>query len=263
MLKDVTEIGFNKTVHLKAAELPYKMLENNLYIVKVPISDHEYLLIENREVDANQDGGTAFHGALPITAGGTDFRVIVYPTDLNNNSNKPNYEYDFVLPGWVSENGSYLGGGLVIWDINDKYVGDVKHNVSSLDSFDSGAGTPYSAKEVTFAMPAVDEGQYFVIVRADIRQDIVEANENNNATASASDNKVDTAVPFIDDDPSDGVNSVLVTSGEVTHAITTDGEYYYRVDVSGGKDLMLTLTCTDRGSFTELFVSYIQQPFCL
>jgi M6 family metalloprotease-like protein len=140
MLKDVTEIGFNKTVHLKAAELPYKMLENNLYIVKVPISDHEYLLIENREVDANQDGGTAFHGALPITAGGTDFRVIVYPTDLNNNSNKPNYEYDFVLPGWVSENGSYLGGGLVIWDINDKIIyqeGTTDSNGEFVSNFDN------------------------------------------------------------------------------------------------------------------------------
>lgn len=124
MMKDISELGFDKTVKIKAAELPYKMLENNLYIVKVPISDHEYLLIENREVDADQDGGTAFHGALPITPGSTDYRVIVYPTRLYDTENKPSYEYDFVLPGWMSENGDYLGGGLVIWDINDKIIYD-------------------------------------------------------------------------------------------------------------------------------------------
>ncbi len=122
MLKDISELGFDKTIQIKAAELPYQMMENNLYIVKVPISDHEYLLIENREIDADQDGGTAFHGALPITPNGTDYRVIVYPTKLDDPENKPTYEYDFVLPGWITESGQYLGGGLVIWDINDKII---------------------------------------------------------------------------------------------------------------------------------------------
>ena len=122
LLKDIEQINLFSPQELAASsakqEYPVKP-----EILRIPLSDTEYILVENRSVDPDNDGGTAVF-ATP------DSRVILYPTPFDDPNNNPSYEYDYLLPSFQRADGSAVGGGLLVWRIND----DVIYNQGVTDS---------------------------------------------------------------------------------------------------------------------------------
>lgn len=127
-LKNINDFSPGETIEITASSAKVGQFgANNLYMLKIPLNDKEYLLVENREVDPDGDGGTSMVGALPITPGGNDFRVITRPAPFANYD--LSYEYDFLLPGWTQLDANnnleaYLGGGLVVWHIDNRVLYD-------------------------------------------------------------------------------------------------------------------------------------------
>ena len=119
ILKDIDEFTFDSEITVLPAEKmfdPTTITDSSAYFIKIPLNETEYLLVENRQVDPDGDGG-----AYPCTS--FDQRVVLYPTyPLPNQNNDPTYEYDFLLPGWISENYNSYGGGLLIWHIDEKLL---------------------------------------------------------------------------------------------------------------------------------------------
>ena len=84
-------------------------------IIKIPLGDKEYVLLENRSVDPDGDGATAVYSTL-------DSRVILYPTPIDDPTNQPSYEYDYLLPSFQKANGDAVGGGILAWHINEDII---------------------------------------------------------------------------------------------------------------------------------------------
>lgn len=122
ILRDLHEYSFTDLISVTAASLKPESNIFDPYIIRVPLSDTEYLLIENRDIDPDRDGGTAFKGAYPLTPGGFDYRVLLHPVGLGEDDFLPTYEYDLLLPGWMNRQGRVYGGGLVIWHIDDDVI---------------------------------------------------------------------------------------------------------------------------------------------
>ena len=119
ILKDIDEFRFNSKITVLPAEKMFDaatITDSSAYFIKIQLSDTEYLLVENRQVDPDGDGG-----AYPLTS--ADGRVVLYPTyPYPNPSTEQTYEYDYLLPGWISENYNSYGGGLLIWHIDEKIL---------------------------------------------------------------------------------------------------------------------------------------------
>ncbi|PID27789.1 MAG: hypothetical protein CSB55_07680 [Candidatus Cloacimonadota bacterium] len=108
ILKDYSEFDLDQPIEiLTNSNMVETIGSQQAYIVKFPLSEYEYVLIENRETDPDGDGGSSL-------VGGLDHRVIMYPSYLGSD-NSPNHEYDYNLPGWISKDGYAVGGGLLFW----------------------------------------------------------------------------------------------------------------------------------------------------
>jgi M6 family metalloprotease-like protein len=119
---DITDFKTAETIELEAASALYDPLNPKPRILKVPLSNSEYLLLENRHVDPDGDGGIAFRGAHPISSDGQDYRVLLHPTRIEEGYTDPTYEYDWLLPGWMDRQGNSFGGGVIAWHIDDKII---------------------------------------------------------------------------------------------------------------------------------------------
>ncbi len=123
IIKDINELSFEESMEFSAAESMVKPI-NKLRIIKVPLSDSQYLLLEHRSVDPDGDGGTAVKSTLSR-------RVILGPTTIGGGIDSPlTFEYDYLLPSWQkwnSQNGSYdsYGGGVLAWRINEDILNKV------------------------------------------------------------------------------------------------------------------------------------------
>lgn len=82
---------------------------------QMDINANEYLLIENRSVDPDGDGGTAVYTTL-------ESRVVLYPTAADDSQNNPTYEYDYLLPSFQNASGAAIGGGMLIWKVNRNVI---------------------------------------------------------------------------------------------------------------------------------------------
>ena len=113
LMVDAGELPPNEAISLAASS----MLEAGSIpsIIRFPINDTEYFLIENRNLDPDGDGATAVYGDL---AG----RVVLYPTALNDPNNRPTYEYDYLLPSFMKANGDVAGGGIMVWHVDEKIL---------------------------------------------------------------------------------------------------------------------------------------------
>ncbi|MBW6515883.1 MAG: T9SS type A sorting domain-containing protein [Candidatus Cloacimonetes bacterium] len=120
--KQITDFSVGEEITISAASNLYDQDNPLPYFVKVPLNAQEYLLLENRHVDPDGDGGIYFRGAAPITPGGTDYRVLLHPIGINDPTMKPIYEYDWLLPGWMSKSGKSYGGGIIAWHIDEKVI---------------------------------------------------------------------------------------------------------------------------------------------
>ena len=116
ILKDFSELNFDEIIEINPAEKKIIPNENIPYFVKLQFNDHEYILIENRQIDPDGDGGTAVQSS-------PDQRVILYPTPISDTAmDTISYEYDYLLPGWFKATGEAIGGGLVIWHIDEEIL---------------------------------------------------------------------------------------------------------------------------------------------
>ncbi len=179
ILKDISDFNFDENITVLPAEKIFdasSITDNSAYFVKIPLSDTEYVLVENRQVDPDGDGWT-------VLIATEDERVILAPSSTNPSDPNPNYEYDYLLPGWMDVDGNCFGGGLLIWHIDEKILeenNNFENNTVNIyhahravkiieaDNIDD-IGNPYSmywwgtAYEPYFQyMPILDEDGYFV-----------------------------------------------------------------------------------------------------
>ena len=95
-------------------------------------------------------------------------------------------------------------------------------------------------------MPGVIGGDYYVIVRSDIYNQIPESSEVNNLTVSLDTTHIDV--------------ELLAFDTPDTASLVTGEAVYYRVDVAEGETLQLNFDRAATEGHTELFVSYGEMP---
>ena len=111
LLRDITSFDLAEPVYVVAAGAQVGSLGGNrAQVIRIPLSDTEYVLLENRQTDHDDDGGTT------LVTDGDQQRVVMYPTGNNNDIAD---EYDYALPGWPGIDGRYHGGGIVAWRVNN------------------------------------------------------------------------------------------------------------------------------------------------
>jgi len=115
ILKDITKCQLDTELSIKASSAKNKPFDNTPYFYRIRLSEDEYILIENRNLDPDNDGGVSLKSSL-------NGRVVLYPSVRNPNSNEFTYEYDWLLPGWMDNQANSYGGGLLIWHIDDKQI---------------------------------------------------------------------------------------------------------------------------------------------
>lgn len=126
------------------------------------------------------------------------------------------------------------------WDISDPVI--ATHRVPQT-TLAQGETADFQVEAV---VPPVLPGNYFVIVRADTRNQIPETDESNNANASAS--TVSVTVPLL----------VLGVPEAVT--LPNGRELTYQLDAPAGETIDINLTHSAPSAWTELFVAYERVP---
>ena len=132
----------------------------------------------------------------------------------------------------------YLATGPT-WSVLDPLIGQVVHG-GVLDP-----GGSYTST-LTANLPAAAAGQYRIIVRTDIFDDVVESNYDNNTTASA--DAIDVTVPE------------LHLGVPVQTTLNTGQDRLYEVQVGLGQTLRVDLTSSDPSASNELFLRYQTVP---
>ena len=180
-------------------------------------------------------------GTITIPVGGTPGRnaTITYTVD--------NQGIESAIGNW--QDSIYISADDK-WDINDLLFSQV--NVSGpLNS-----GSSYS-RTVTANLPGVATGNYHVIIRSDIRNNIAESNESNNLKASLNQFNVDVASLTLGT-PVEGYYTSPGLQREIAEIAQIAAQYgvgpltysagnlpqesfYYKVDVAAGETLKLTL----------------------
>jgi subtilase family serine protease len=126
-----------------------------------------------------------------------------------------------------------------VWDIGDMLIGRVRHTDGVL------AGESYSETYVG-SLPGVLPGDYQVIVRTDIRNHVPEADESNNISAS-----LDSVI----------VEAPSLELGVPSAGVLSPGQSaYYRVELSAGETLKLSLDSSSETGANELYIRFIDMP---
>ena len=115
LLLDIDQIPLHTPISLSASSWKQSGTTFNPQILRIPLSSTEYILVENRNVDPDGDGATAVFA-------NEDKSVILYPTAIEDPDNKPTYEYDYLLPSFQKADGSAMGGGFLVWHINNDVI---------------------------------------------------------------------------------------------------------------------------------------------
>ena len=132
-LVDLPEIPLGTQLPVSAAEKKPGTGTVVPYIYHIQLSDDDELYIENRSTDPDGDGGTAVHGAL-------NGRVILYPTAYAGTGEIPTFEYGYLLPSWQDADLNSYGGGLLVWQANNKILykeGITEGNGTFVSNFDN------------------------------------------------------------------------------------------------------------------------------
>ncbi|MCD4828556.1 MAG: T9SS type A sorting domain-containing protein [Candidatus Cloacimonetes bacterium] len=133
LLRDITSLDLSQPVSIVAAgAVNNGLADNQTYVVKIPLSEREFVLIENRQTDHDDDGLTTL-----VSDNIDNPRVVLYPTGWNNDIAD---EYDYALPGWPGPNDRYYGGGLIAWHINEAVIydeGGTDSNGDFVSNFDA------------------------------------------------------------------------------------------------------------------------------
>ena len=125
------------------------------------------------------------------------------------------------------------------WDVGDALFGRVQH------FGDVASGGSYS-ETLTAALPGVLPGDYYAIVRSDIRNQIPESNESNNLKAS------------LDQFNADAERLELGTAD--TGSLAQGQAVYYKVDVAAGETLRVKFDSASTTAANELYIRYGEMP---
>ena len=127
------------------------------------------------------------------------------------------------------------------WDISDRKIGTVAHTGPLA------AGAEYATPEVlTAPLPGVVPGDYHILVRTDVYNEVRETidGELNNTAASTTQINV-------------GCWELPLDQPDDTHTLDTGSWHYFMVpDVTAGEDLMVALDSADDSASTELYLRY-------
>lgn len=143
-MKELAQLPLFTTLNLHAVSSRQSGTAIVPQILKLPLNEKEYILVENRNVDPDGDGATALFGTL-------DSRVILYPAPLDPSLNNPTYEYDFMLPSFMKADGSFVGGGVMVWHVNESILYDegVQYSDGWVSNFDNNTvNTRYNRRGV-------------------------------------------------------------------------------------------------------------------
>jgi hypothetical protein len=137
-----------------------------------------------------------------------------------------------------------------IWDLSDSYLGEVPHT-SGL-----GAGARYvQTLDVAAAdyfgvidaiVPGLVPGSYHIVVRADIRNNVVESNESNNEGYSVAGMPID-------------VRELAMGSTEASHVGARERRYF-KLQASPGTDIRFYLACFGVYDELEMYVRFGAVP---
>jgi len=129
----------SQVLKVRAAESKYSA-DNTPHFYKIPLNEKEYLLIENKSIDPDEDGGTTIKSAL-------NGRIALHPCPYI--SDEPTYEYDWLMPSWMDRLGNWYGGGLLIWHIDNERIyetGVTDSNGDFISNFENNSVNPLFAK---------------------------------------------------------------------------------------------------------------------
>jgi hypothetical protein len=124
------------------------------------------------------------------------------------------------------------------WDLNDVRIARVRHD-GDVPHAQSYAGS------VTAEVPAVVPGDYYVIVRTDILNDVRELDETNNTGVSSTTYRVE--------------GRGLALGGSVSATLDAGKAIYYQVDVAAGQDFTVALQGA-AAEQAEVCVAYGRMP---
>jgi len=114
ILVDVNSIELSTELQIMNVSSRREINEEHIpYFYRIWLSETEYILIENRNIDPDGDGGTAMQSTL-------NSRVALHPTPIY--SSGFTYEYDYLLPGFMDRYFDVHGGGLLIWHIDNDLI---------------------------------------------------------------------------------------------------------------------------------------------
>jgi Ca2+-binding RTX toxin-like protein len=126
-----------------------------------------------------------------------------------------------------------------VWDINDTVIGQAGH------TGDVASGASYTGS-LNAVLPGVSNGNYHVIVRSDIRNQVPEVNDANNTGVSASTIALD-------------VESLTLGTPDSDN-LSQDESVYYRFEATAGQAVRLRLNSSADQSFNELYVKFGSVP---
>lgn len=187
-------------------------------IYKVPISENEYYLIENRQVDSDRDGGASLKADLDNTgvilgpAPNPDLVPPGQPAPLTR-------EYDFLMPG----------SGMVIWHV-DESVAWMDYDGDGLNNFYDNDLNWHYIKGLDDMYPRWDDRPFLRLEEADgiidfggdyyvnfgRQQDMFDANNNNHFGPSTN--------------PSTRSNSLAYTGIDISDITGSDTLMYFDLD---------------------------------
>lgn len=113
ILRDISKSQLSTELNIKASSAKRENDFTTPYFYRIRLSEDEYILIENRNLDPDNDGATSLQSGL-------NGRVVLHPSPIYESGFT--YEYDWLLPGWMGMDGRSYGGGLLIWHIDDEQI---------------------------------------------------------------------------------------------------------------------------------------------
>ncbi len=167
---------------------------------------------------------------LPVPPSGDGGQSVTITYQVTNNSSNPatGHWYDAL----------YLSP-TTTWSVGDPVLGLVYQNQNLAP------GQGYTGSW-TGPLPGVAPGSYYVILRANIRNNLPEATLNNNESASQSQIAID---------------AQALTLGTATDATLNQGQSaYYKVVVSAGQTLQVSINGQEAAAYNELYASFGTMP---
>ncbi len=152
-------LGFDEVITVDSGinidVLAAELISGDNRIYKVPISENEYYLIENRQVDPDRDGGASLKADLDNT--GVILGPAPNPDNVPPGQSAPlTREYDFLIPG----------SGLVIWHI-DESVAWLDYDQDGVNNFRDNDLQWYYYQGIDEDLPPWDNRPFLKLVEAD------------------------------------------------------------------------------------------------